>query len=146
MDIIKVILVYISVVIAIAIIPNVVSLILTPHLRIERKNKVFAPFNTFLTSLFSTFVAFMVVIWFSRLIEVQPTLLMFLIPFYLIVNKNYKRIYSAKNSRTAVEQVSKKFGTSFDSQLQVKMEYGYLSGDILAIVIFFLITHELPLY
>ena len=59
--------------------------------------------------------------------EIRPTYLMFFIPYLAVVSNNFRRIDRAKKRKPTVEEIA---GEDYDPILQVRMEYGYLIGDI----------------
>lgn len=99
----------------------------------------------FAISYLASFISLLLFVWFCELIDIQPTYLMFLLPYFLMLSNDYKRIENTKNGKTRTEQWLNDFNEPYNYRLQIKMEYGYLIGDLFGITIFLLLTNKLPL-
>lgn len=139
----KTILAYILALLSMSLLSSLISLVFMPLMLIGRAVKMLAPIKTFLSSAVSMFLALTVFVWVCDKIEVQPTYLMFILPYFAVVRNNFKRINNAEKGRTNVEQMA---GEDYDPHLQVKMEYGYLIGDVSGWLAFLLILGRLPIY
>ena len=146
MAIFKIIVGFISSLIAMSILASIIGLLVMPLSFIGRKVKMLAPVVTFLTSISSMFVALIIFIWFCGKIEVQPTYLMFLLPYLAVMSNNFKRINMAKEGKSRPKRMTDKLGATFDQKLQIRMEYGYLIGDLFGVCLFLLSLNRLPLY
>jgi hypothetical protein len=67
---------------------------------------------------------------------------LFLLPFLLMLRNNFQRIDAAKKGYTKVAVMA---GERYDAGFQVKMEYGYLFGNLFGMVLFFFLINRLPL-
>jgi hypothetical protein len=134
---------YILAWLSMSLLSSLISLVFLPLMFIGRRIKALAPVMTFLSSALSMFVALLIFIWLCGRIEIQPTYLMFFLPYLAVVTNNFRRIDRAKKSRPTVEESA---GEDYDPRLQVKMEYGYLLGDVSGWILFLLSLSRLPLY
>lgn len=139
----KTILAYILALLSMSLLSSLISLVFMPLMLIGRAVKVLAPVKTFLSSAVCMFLALTIFVWVCGKIEVQPTYLMFVLPYLAVVRNNFKRIDNAEKGRTTVEQMASE---DYDPNLQVKMEYGYLIGDVAGWLVFLLILGRLPIY
>ena len=122
------------------------AIIQLPLVPLVRKRKSLAPASTFLSSAISMVVALLAFAWICGQMDVQPTLLMFLLPFFGVVSNDFDRIKRARMGATPVRAMLAKHGDGYDAAFQVKMEYGYLIGDVLGVLLTLLVLRPLPLY
>lgn len=92
---------------------------------------------TFLESSVSMFLSLWIFIWSCKKIEVQPTFLMFVLPYFAVMRNDCKRLDRALSLRNELGLQITEDG--YDPTLQIKMEYGYLAGD--ATVWFFYVLY-----
>jgi hypothetical protein len=138
---IKTILAYIIAWIAIVLLPGLLGVVFLPLTLIGGWVKGLAPAVTLLTSAGPMLIAASAFIWLCGRMQIQPTYLMFLLPYLAVMRNNFKRIDSAKRGNTNVARMA---GSDYDSALQVRMEYGYLVGDIVGLLLPLLMISRLP--
>lgn len=137
----KTILAYILAFIAAAFLSRMLGLLLFPLALIGRKVKALAPVATFLTSAGAMFIVIILFIWLCGKMQVQPTYLMFLLPYLAVLRGGFKRIDAAKKGNTTVERMA---GDDYNAALQVRMEYGYLIGDVVGLFLPLFVLNRLP--
>jgi hypothetical protein len=139
----KIIFAYILAWLSMSLLSSLISMAFLPLTLLGRRIKAAAPVITFVTSYASMFLALLIFVWVCVKIEVQPTYLMFVIPYFAVVSNNFKRVDNARKSNTIIAQA---VGEDYDPKLQVKMEYGYMAGDVLGWLTFLLSQGRMPLY
>jgi hypothetical protein len=134
---------YILAWLSMSLLSSLLSLIFFPLMFIGRRIKALAAVMTFFSSAVSMFVALLIFVWICGKTEIQPTYLMFFLPYLAVVSNNFRRIDRAKKSKPTVEEIA---GEDYEPSLQLRMEYGYLIGDISGWLLFLLSLSRLPLY
>lgn len=89
----------------------------------------------------SAVAAVFVFIWVAGLFDIRLAYLMFFVPLVLSIRNDANRIDRARRGTTPVARVA---GNDYDAKFQVKMEYGYLIGDIAGITLPLLFISRLP--
>ncbi len=84
--------------------------------------------------------AMLLFVWFAGVFQRQPTLLMFLIPFLLLLKNDLNRIHRAWTGKTPIRVSLESEGETYDPTFQVKSEIGGLIGDSLGFWLVFLLT------
>ena len=127
--------------IAIAAVAPLIGIVFLSAMPFVRRHKAIAPAFMAVSSALSTVAAVLLFVWVAGLIGIRLTYLMFLIPFFLSMRNDYARIDRARRGTTPVALAA---GHSYDPDFQVKMEYGYLVGDIVGLAIPLLFVGTLP--
>lgn len=120
------------------------SLVLLPFTPIVRRFNFLATLCFFLSSAVGMIAALAAFAWVCSLMDVQPTMLMVLLPFVGVLKNDLDRIRQARRGATPVRTSLEIEGENYDSGLQVKMEYGYLYGDIAGVLLMILALRPLP--
>jgi hypothetical protein len=127
---------------AIAVVAPLLGLVFAPLIPPVRKLRVVAPLFTGLTSAASAAGALLLFVWIAGLIGVHLSYAMFFIPFVLAMRNDFTRINRAKRGTTPVALA---LGEDYDAGFQARMEYGYLVGDVIGILVPVLLLGPLPL-
>lgn len=96
MELIKVILIYISAIFIVAFFGNIFILLFIPLGPLMRKIKSIMPMISAVLDIVSNFIAVFVVVLLCDKLNVKPTLLMVIIPGVLTIQNNTSRIKRAK--------------------------------------------------
>lgn len=137
----KVILAYILALLSMSLLAGFLHWFMIPlfHIRVRAAE----PIITFVFGAVPMFIALIIFFWVCGKIEVQPTYSMFLLPFILVMMNCFQRIDAAKKGRTISALMLR---GDYDAKFAVKIEYGYLVGNLFGIGLFFLLLNRLPLY
>jgi hypothetical protein len=143
---IKSLLAYILSLLSFILLAPIISFALYPLVIIGNKFRSLARVVTFSTSLVSVFSSLYIFVWVCEKMSITPTLLMFLIPLALVLVNDFRRIAWARTGSTPVRTALIEQGDSYDTDLQVKMGYGYLFGDIFGVVYIIFVEGPFPWY
>lgn len=128
---------------AIAVVAPLLGLVFLPLIPVVRRSRGMAPLFMVLISAATDAGALLLFVWIAGAIGVRLSFAMFLIPFMLAMRNDFARIDRAQRGATPVARA---LGDDYDAGLQVKMEYGYLVGDVIGILaVPFLLLGPLPL-
>ena len=128
---------------AVAAVAPLVGLVFFPMMPAVRKRRGVAPVFMAITAAAATGGSLLLFAWIAWLIGIHLSYAMFLFPFVLAMRNNLTRIDRAKRGTTPVALA---LGDQYDAALQVRMEYGYLAGDVIGILaVPTLLLRSLPL-
>lgn len=126
---------------AIAVVVPLLGLAFFPLIPLVRRCRVVAPLFMAVTSAATVAGALLLFVWIAGLIGVNLSYAMFFIPFALLMRNGFTRIDRAKRGTTPVALA---LGEDYDAGFQVRMEYGYLVGDVIGILVPVLLLGPLP--
>jgi hypothetical protein len=90
------------------------------------------------------FLAALLFFWICGKLQVQPVYVMFVLPVFAMLSNDRSRI---KNAKTGHAQRSlRSLPDDYDPNAVVRMEYGYLIGDIIGLAGALLMRGKMPLY
>jgi MFS family permease len=128
---------------AVAAIAPLVGLVFFPMMPAVRKRRRVAPVFMAITTASATAGSLLLFAWIAGLIGIRLSYAMFLLPGVLAMWNDLTRIDRAKRGTTPVALA---LGDRYDAALQVRMEYGYLTGDVIGILaVPVLLFRSLPL-
>ena len=132
---------YVLAFVAIAVVAPLLGIIVFSLTSILPKSRALAPALMATTSGMSSAAAILTFVWVASIFDIQLAILMFLIPLALSIRNDIDRIRRASTGATPVRLA---VGENYDAAFQVKMEYGYLAGDVAGVVVPLLFLGPLP--
>jgi len=128
---------------AVAVVAPLLGLVFSPMIPAVRKRRGVAPVFLAITTAATMAGSLLLFAWIAGLIGVRLSYAMFLFPFVLAMRNTLTRIDRAKRGTTPV---ALELGDQYNATLQVRMEYGYLAGDVIGILaVPTLLLRSLPL-
>jgi hypothetical protein len=138
MGILKIILVYILSVFAVAVV-GYIFLPIAPLQRLFKKIKLITTIILFnlAIAIASKFIAVFIISWLCDKFSVKPALFMVIIPFVLTIRNNNNRIMLAEKGKSNVKYMLEEYGEldEYDQKLDIRIEYAHQIGDVTGLIL-----------
>jgi hypothetical protein len=139
----KIILAYILAFIFLGWVSGLIDALFLPVMIMTSRNKV-APLLSSCLSAISMFLAALLFFWICGKLQVQPVYAMFVLPVLAMLSNDRNRIKNAELGRA--QRSLRSMPDEYDPNAVVRMEYGYLIGDIIGLIGALLVRGQLSLY
>lgn len=126
-------LLYVVAILAVTLVAPLAGVPMMPLLLVARRNKGLAPAATGLLAMLSMALGLLGFLWVARLLQRDPSVWMFLLPFVLVVRNDLDRLRRAWVGQTGIKDHLERHGEAYDPHLQARMEVGSLVGDVIGL-------------
>jgi len=130
------VLAYILAFVTVAFIPNISFLFLWPFIPLIKRVKILSPILVFIFNGIFGFISVFIIAWLCSKLNIEPTLLMIIIPAGVMILNNRERTSRVKKDHSNVKYMLEQSDQSeeYNKNIDTATEYAYYVSDVVGLL------------